>query len=363
MVAPTTGPFTSTVITKKVPQGVQWTYDAGYKARTWYRQRKPYNLPLVLTLDNRQTVKEWYGNPPNYRPYTNAPGYDTAERTVAYNKAYGKFVERVNEQSMWAVNLLEMKKSAIMIERRATQLLAFSRSLASGRFVKAAKILGLAAAPRGVSKKKSFANNWLEYHFGWEPLVKDIGAALHTLTDPFGHKTVKASGHSDKTYTLTGGGVVPYDNTWRKDFRISTSVRLQARVSVVNPNAFLLSQLGFVNPLSTAWELVPFSFVLDWFGNVGQVLASMTDFVGVQLDDPFQSTLQVGDEHEVWVYGQIGNPPSKWGTTLVDVSYQSVFVRRELGIGTPSLRFKWPERVSSTRGATAIALLLQFLKR
>ena len=54
---------------------------------------------------------------------------------------------------------------------------------------------------------------------------------------------------------------------------------------ISSPNSLKANQLGLVNPASVAWELIPFSFLVDWFLPVGKFLESYTDTVGMQLDN------------------------------------------------------------------------------
>lgn len=43
-----------------------------------------------------------------------------------------------------------------------------------------------------------------------------------------------------------------------------------------------LSRYGFTNPIALAYELVPYSFVLDWWINLGDVLASLDNLTLVK---------------------------------------------------------------------------------
>lgn len=214
-------------------------------------------------------------------------------------------------------------------------------------------------APKKALKKKSFADNWLEYHFGWEPLVKDIGAAIRTICDPY----------SDEWKLITGRGRDSGSRTTNLGYEISTvftetSVRAQLEYRVANPNLHLLQQLGFVNPLSIAWELVPFSFVLDWFSNVGQVLDSWSDWVGLETRNPFTShkqrstrTFTAYATSTIWQ-----SPPIYRGEGYCGGVLRSIYVERRLGVSGPTIKGKNVKSFSVTRGATAIALLTQFLK-
>jgi hypothetical protein len=39
---------------------------------------------------------------------------------------------------------------------------------------------------------------------------------------------------------------------------------------------------GLTQPVEAIWELIPFSFIIDWFFNVGETLASFTPNYGIE---------------------------------------------------------------------------------
>lgn len=65
-------------------------------------------------------------------------------------------------------------------------------------------------------------------------------------------------------------------------FEESCELRAKARFTVRNSSVKSLVQLGLTNPAEVAWEVVPFSFVIDWFIPVGNFLSSLDSLVGVQ---------------------------------------------------------------------------------
>jgi hypothetical protein len=291
------------------------------------------------------------------RDYSSASPKNVSHLANATNKSYAKFVDSLGDRSLWATNLLEMGQSVDMITRRALQLKRFVTKLNHFDFFGAGRELGLpkdrAIAKNLKRESKAFANNFLEYHFGWEPLVKDIYAATESVTNPFKPKRYRGRGrYSDQ--------VVSYGNGSMFITKTESKCQHQADISVSNPNALLMSQLGLVNPASVVWEAVKFSFVVDWFANVGQVLSSMTDFVGLSLTNSFTSTSQKITVDEYY-YSWSSSVPSVRLLTQHIVT-QGVYVNRSLGITGPVLAIKPFKGLSVTRGATAIALLLQQMR-
>lgn len=286
-----------------------------------------------------------------------APPFAVYNQGLTYNKAYAKFVDQLAAASQWGVNLVEGKQSIGMIANRVMQLVRFTRKLNRFDFPGAASELkkGL-EPPKGLKPgAKYFANNWLEYHFGWEPLIKDIGAAIETIQQPHPEPLyILAKAHSNEQWKIDDGAVFWSRNRYSYD----TWCRIAAWVTVENPNLFLANQLGFVNPLSVAWELVPFSFVVDWFANVGQVLNSLTDFYGLTISGDYHSTKQVADLTQ-----QNKSYDTFQQRDIVRTTeWKSVYVTRQLGIPGPTLTVKPFKGLSPTRGLTAISLLLQQMR-
>lgn len=217
------------------------------------------------------------------------------------SKAYERLVDKLrdgNSASLGA-SIAEGRSAFEMIATRAIMLRKAYVAVRRGHIQKAARLLGIPPdtkyipkqarsrrTPGKVSKKHYASAHWLELHFGWTPLLGDISDAVDVLTSPnFGSRKIVASASSVFTKNHSEGA-------WGANSKSSGrfGVRFEGDVRISNPNAFLASQLGLVNPAAIAWELVPFSFVVDWFSNVGQILDSYSDFVGVTWEGGSQST-------------------------------------------------------------------------
>jgi len=342
------------ITNRKDRYGVQ-TYE---KYRVWEVQPKPYKAPLPFTFRERyRTMLSFHGldewSEQNLGP-------DKRDPVSAFNKCYDKLKGQLGESSTWANNLVEGRQSLDMLTGRLNQVGSFANALRKGQFSRAANILKLAKTPRGVSSSKSYGNNFLEYHFGWEPLVQDIGGAMDVLqSTDFGGQRLFATVRERFSFYNR------YETDWlsEKAYDIvnengTIQVKMGCIATVSNANAFLANQLGFVNPAAVLWEAVPYSFVVDWFANVGQCLSSFTDFVGVTLEFPYTTVFQRGTRNH-YMY-QPANP----GWTFAEYKTSagsSVFCNRYPYIQGPRLEVKPFKGFSFTRGVTAVSLLLQKL--
>ncbi len=352
-------------------QGKKKTVD-----KYWTTQRPPFVSTQAFTYLKSETTS-FSTSLPDYDPAGNIVGgsyplfadYQTADVAVTQNKAYAKMVNSLGDQSQWANNLIEARDSIGMIVGRAGQLLSFARKLRKGDFSGAAKSLGQPKPSKKkldrLDKAKSIGDQWLEYHFGWVPAIQDIGNSVKTLnkTD-FGSRKIRVTSTSRREWNNRNenlSGIHPQIRL--KHSSATCSVRSQFTSRVTNPNAFLANQMGFVNPLSVAWEAVPYSFVVDWFSNVGQVLSAMTDFVGVDVTNPCTTVCHVVDATDNFV-GYYASRDSGVLTYPIYSSTQStkyVFLSRNGSLLGPTLTVKPFKGFSIQRGATAISLLLQHL--
>jgi len=134
----------------------------------------------------------------------------------------------------------------------------------------------------GKSRLKLFADYWLEYRYGWMPLVYDVNDAANALLhERRKGDLIKGKGYRNAPDTVTAThSVNTGTETWYYTDTIEYSYQYRSTcyAEVINP---VLATYGF-NPVATAWEVVPFSFVVDWFVDVGGWIRSlMPEVAGV----------------------------------------------------------------------------------
>lgn len=342
MVNPVTGPFTRAIYDP--PYGASQGRDF-YRYQVWHRQKPPFDKRLeyevrhIVTLyrsgDTLKAMNAWTGQ-------SGASLYDPV-----YNRAYSKLLSKIGDSAEWGAGIAEARGAIKMIADRVTQLVSFTRNLRKRRWAAAARGLGVDVRkpPPGWKRQpaaKRVASGYLEYSFGWVPLVGDIYAGIEVLQSPF--KTTRVNARSADS--IEWG--IPPPGAYSPGLRVfeTCKVQLTTDLYVSNPNLRLASQMGLLNPASVAWELVPFSFVVDWFVNVSDIIGSMTDFAGLTLLNPATTSIADRQVHRYW---------SNYSWTS---GFRSYFQTRKTGINTPFLTFG-VAKFGLKQASYALSLLVQ----
>lgn len=138
---------------------------------------------------------------------------------------------------------------------------------------------------------------WLEFRYGWSPLVLDIQDTLKAiyaqelrdslLSKPYERVTSNEWDDDRQVTPITtasfGGGVwtATSELTHKVDAHAYAKYQVSRQSGIVNR----LREFGLFDvPLAT-WELVPFSFVVDWFVPIGDYLAAVQPKIGVKVLD------------------------------------------------------------------------------
>jgi hypothetical protein len=240
-------------------------------------------------------------------------------------------------------DLAQARQTFQMLAVDARKVLSAWRALKSGNFAYAAQLLGLNPTARG---GRDLAALWLELQYGWKPLLSSIhdNAALlrkgfQTSPKEFKAKSTKSTSYDEDIVLADGTRVV---------WKCHGGTKVQYLSSVRDPGLTALDTFGLINPLEIAWELLPFSFVLDWFVPVGNILESLTATAGLDFVDGF-----VSDFHQADV-------TFTRGEAVLHMAYMS-FERVWLpGYLLPELYGK-ANPFSTEHGLNALALLRQLI--
>lgn len=189
-----------------------------------------------------------------------------------------------------ATFLAEVGQSAALISGTARKIANSAALVRRGNFRGAAKALGI-STPRGVSKKKHFADNYLAYKFGVMPLVFDaMGVATH-LASRARQVRIRASSRISSSVPSTAVQNFSMFTAYQDDVaarHVVDSTKFSFEQVVLEydlESAFWdeVHRLGFSNLPVTAWNVIPYSFVVDTFLNIGEWLSGMDQGLGLKL--------------------------------------------------------------------------------
>jgi len=144
---------------------------------------------------------------------------------------------------------------------------------------------------RAVDMHRMVTGTYLEYTFGWQPLVNDLDAGAEILaeliTDTRNRdvKTIKVSGSdhqakedSDWASIISNSGFCVVEARGKRVH--STTVKYLA-CFLLEPSTrkSVMTKIGLnlANFVPTLWELVPWSFVVDYFTNIGDCLTGLAN--------------------------------------------------------------------------------------
>lgn len=202
------------------------------------------------------------------------------------SEALGKFVSKVvsaRAALQGGVFIGELGQTLRMIRNPAQGLRRLVTDWQTeARLIRQGHRVGsLASRMRRVAQ--NLGDAWLEHAFGWKPLLNDIDGGCKALAEsyvgrPLSTRRITASAETKSSVTDTsaiyGGGLA----FWRVRERLTGTtmviyrgaLRIEARdPKTMDPALFGFSPEQF---LPTAWELVPYSFLIDYFTNIGDII-------------------------------------------------------------------------------------------
>lgn len=312
-----------------------------YKRQEMIKQQKPYDLLLNYSSFTLTRVGPRNAGS-NYDSQYSAwwlqavsgdlyEGFWDGLRVQARNAALKRYNSSKGQAAAMGVALAESRKTLDMVTERVVQLVKAGNALRKGRFLEVAETLGLTRKvkpPKKLRTRKGrlkwtkhpikgvwypypkakvsslrrkphqFADLWLEYSFGWGPTVSDISTSLKVLEAPI-HYQSRLSGQGRATGGFKRSSQVRtmmYDAPdpvygWDYPVRGYTnydcdqsgeiSCVMRGVITVTNPNRDLATRLGLTNLPAIALELVPFSFVLNWFVNLEEYFGQFSEDYGV----------------------------------------------------------------------------------
>jgi hypothetical protein len=233
---------------------------------------------------------EWYDNVCNTHInslVTPGTDYDATSDAIANNAALTSFTGKV------AGRITSFQGGVVIGELRET-LGLFKRPLAGiqDRLQSYVRNLQRIKRKHNRSRKGSTAkmledaaSAYLECVFGWRPFFNDVSDALNTLArlneKPPDREGVRGTGSSERNLAAVstvahgfaqGGNIIA-----ERHRRIGCKYTYYGSVDCRPEGGFLgrpetIAGIGAENFIPTVWEVIPYSFLVDYFTNVGEIV-------------------------------------------------------------------------------------------
>ena len=264
-----------------------------------------------------------------------------------YNEALTRLTEKLRGDLDISIDLAEAGKTARMLKLQ-DRVIDYSKT-----FVRRFGILKVASGA------------WLEYTYGIKPTLQTLyGVAdenLRVVINKTARFSARAKGFyvPSKVYlnSIFGGMYIP---VVKSDIKVSCTLGVDVRTDQFDP-----SRWSSLNPASIAWELMPYSFVIDWFFAVGGYLRNMETYLwnANKFRSGYKTTLSAG-KSQCWLHdegagtGEIYHI-SDWRGTVYHTDIQRTILTSYPAPKLPSLNAK----LGSSRLLSGAALLAQILGR
>lgn len=320
----------------------------------------------TCTIDSRRIRQtSWKGVRQNGSTFTvssvTIPGRLPVTATLSANEQNrlldGLLATVKGHQFNLPVNLGQMGQVTDMVVGNLNSLgRSFSR-LRRGDFFGAVQALGASPGKKRGFNHRDTSGRWLELQYGWKPLLSDTfeaAKAFEELTSgPRSSRFVKTrTGKISHSFGVTSNGI---SGELRGTVGRRLELELYEQMSVPR-------QLGLTDPASLVWELLPYSFVVDWFIPIGTYLSNLNQI-------PALNGRWLVTNFVKWPHQRIrwkDHPDSsfgggyKFGTLYPDVEYFTFGMSRTLG-APPVMRPRFDLRgaIHGVRVWNAIALATQ----
>jgi hypothetical protein len=307
------------------------------------------------------------------------PGHNSSVRSKAIKNVIAKAEEDI--AANLAQDFAQFGQINRLIAGNATKIAKSIQAVKRGDVASAINALGVGGRttsgginsparkgrPRGKlpSASDTVADSWLQIQYGWKPLLQDIDGAMRLLANSILKKpriTTVRSGSQKQIKTSSEivffpgkEGIIIEESNY---FSTRVGVRYTYRSELVN----YLQQTGFTNPINLAWEILPYSFVVDWFVPIGPYLETLSawqskTFVGGFITDFSRGEVSCGFDLSNESGGFVRNVKGGYRRSSIQVA------RNPLG-DFPRLSLPVPKNpVSTDHALNAIALLQRAFAR
>lgn len=268
---------------------------------------RAYSGDLLATSWQTYAEHSVIRSPLAFRSYDHLNGHISEASNLALRKLY----EKVGDTKVdLGLILAEREKTAQLVLELAKRLAVVYTALRKGNIPLAAKNL----FPTG---SKSLANDILLYQYGLRPLIHDLSDVLaYFMEDDKVYTKAKGTYRSPKmTSVLHDSSIDGVHCIVRESYRVDFT--WACTVEILYKNLQKVSELGLTDLPSLAWELTPWSFVVDWFVPVGEAIASLSAFANTLATQPYTTLFLERQVHALHTFSGNSGDGYYWdGQTL-----------------------------------------------
>lgn len=323
----------------------------------WKMQREewPYTEIISYTDANSSTRQTWEKIEPTWlNLYSQFNSLFTASDT---NQVVLDWYDKVADSRANLAEMFATRQQTIdMIGNAARDIALSAKALRRGDFRDAARHLGVGDyRPRS----QQFSDRWLELQYGWKPLIGSIYDAVN-VPSPDVSRFVKARKTFTRPFSYNAGSTTNGVYLSCPKAQLKRTVTVSALITMTNSSLQAANAYGITNPALLAWELVPYSFVVDWFLPVGTWINAQTALSGVQVS---QSSVTTTSSYDITYYtrGGTGLPST---TSIAPGSKREIYSLKTRDLTIPHPSFPRPDfQLSTSHALNAIALLASAFRR
>lgn len=234
---------------------------------------------------------EWHSNntlrmAPKAGTYSGNPNPYTAEelKSAAELAAAKAWADVYKSEVQLQISLLELKRTISLLLHPISNARTFLKR------VKAAKDKDKTA--QALTLAQYIAKEWLTYRYGWSQLYRDIRGVLKALEKDQRTGLQKAFGKYTDSRTWTESWNADYGN-YNTEVLKETTQKVTCRVGIfyeadLQTRTYL--GLTWYDTLATVWDIIPYSFVVDWVTNTQTYLSALLRAAAVPTKGTYVST-------------------------------------------------------------------------
>lgn len=201
-------------------------------------------------------------------------------REVASTAAWAK-VAPPDIQSL--VELAELPEAIKMFRNAHNEFYTRLKQIsASSSFIKSGQKLSV-----------FIASQWLQMRYGFLPILQTLEAIQEMLKGIENPPRLTARGYNEVSSSDSGTVALPvFANAWSRTLTYQRTTKVSVRAGVLYNWTLSGTNMGAgtLDLPEAAWELIPFSFIVDWFFNVGTFLSAIKPVAGTNILSTWTTT-------------------------------------------------------------------------